>query len=92
MEEKIFEKIKGFDLQKLQEKFIELYIRYYNLKNENNIDIDIDDKLIKFYFKKVKESNFDKDKKLRLRKIILELEETKNPHLYNYLNSLNIFK
>jgi len=92
MEEKIFEKIKGFNLQKLQEKFIELYIRYYNLKNENNIDINIDDNLIKFYFKKVKESNFDKDKKLRLRKIILELEETKSHHLYNYLNSLNIFK
>jgi hypothetical protein len=92
MEEKIFEKIKGFNLQKLQEKFIELYIRYYNLKNENNIDINIDDNLIKFYFKKVKESNFDKNKKLNLRKIILELEETKSPYLFNYLNSLNIFK
>jgi len=92
MEEKIFEKIQGFDLSKLQEKFIELYIRYYNLKNENNKEIEINDEIIKFYFKTVKESDFDKDKKLRLRKIILELEETKSPHLYNYLNSLNIFK
>jgi len=87
MREALFEKIKDFDLQTLQEKFIELYIRYYNLNNNiDTDDIKINDQVITAMFKKLKESNLDKAKKANLRKIILELEATQNITLYKYIS------
>jgi len=87
MEEQLKSKIKGFDLETLQNKFVALFLEYDSLKKSTDIQIEMNDKIIKLMFEALKKTDLDKAKKANLRKIILELEATKSALLYKYLTT-----
>jgi len=79
------DKIKDFDLITLQDKFISMFVEYHKLKSN---EVEITEELISTMFKNLKSSNLDKNKKANLRKVILELEESKSELLYRYLENI----
>ena len=87
MEEQLRNKIKSFDLETLQNKFISLFLEYKSIKNNTGTQIEINDQIIKSMFTTLKATDLDKTKKANLRKIILELEATKSALLYKYLTT-----